>query len=68
MIKQLTTAEAAARLGVTPVRVWQLINEGRLRAQKHGRDWQIRPKDLESIEERPIGRPPKGNGKVKRRD
>lgn len=34
----VTTSEAAQILGVTPVRVRQLIKEKRLTAEKHGRD------------------------------
>lgn len=55
----LTTADAARRLGVTPVRVWQLIQARRLPAQKVGRDWLIHEADLHFVEHRPTGRPPR---------
>ena len=43
----LTVAQAAALLGVTPQRVRALIKAGILEAEKWGRDWQI---DAESVE------------------
>ena len=57
MAKILTTKEAAERLGVTTGRVRAMIAAGRLRAQKFGRDHQIRDADLEPVLERHIGRP-----------
>jgi len=47
--KTLTTAAAAALLGVTPQRVRALIKAGMLEAEKWGRDWQI---SAESVERR----------------
>jgi excisionase family DNA binding protein len=58
MAKILTTKEAAERLGVTTGRVRAMIAAGRLRAQKFGRDHQIREADLELVLERHAGRPP----------
>jgi excisionase family DNA binding protein len=52
----LTTAEAAARLGVTPTRIRQLCLEGRLPCTKAGRDWVIRVEDLEAFQKLPPGR------------
>ena len=52
---KLTTAAAAALLGVTPQRVRALIKAGMLEAEKWGRDWQI---SAESVERRKI-RPPR---------
>ena len=43
----ITVAQAAALLGVTPQRVRALIKAGILEAEKWGRDWQI---DAESVE------------------
>lgn len=43
----LTTRQAAQVLGVTPSRVRQFIMEGRLEAQKFGRDLLISPVNLE---------------------
>ena len=58
-MKVLTTAEAAERLTVTVGRVHQLISEGRLPAQKLGRDYVIRERDLKLVGERKPGRPPR---------
>jgi excisionase family DNA binding protein len=55
----ITTNEAAADLGVTRQRVLQLIQEGRLKAEKFANVYMIRRIDLSNIEERPMGRPPK---------
>lgn len=56
-MNQLTVAEAADALGVSPQRVRQLIAAGRLKAEKKGRDWFIEPPDLEAVRERKPGRP-----------
>ena len=73
MEKQLTTKEAAERLGVIPARVRQLILEGLLPAQKFGRDLMIKESDLELVKNRRgRGRPrknkatPQSKGKKKR--
>jgi excisionase family DNA binding protein len=58
-VKPLTTTEAAVTLGVTPQRIRALIAAGRLRAVKVGRDWLIRPPDLEAVRNRKPGRPRK---------
>jgi|WetSurMetagenome_2_1015567.scaffolds.fasta_scaffold261913_3 excisionase family DNA binding protein len=42
----LTVAEAARELQRSRGRIIQLIASGRLRAEKHGRDWMIKPEDL----------------------
>lgn len=55
----ITTNEAAESLGVTRQRVLQLIQDGRLKAEKFSNVYMIRPADLSNIEEKPIGRPPK---------
>lgn len=59
MSQTYTTAEAAAKLNVTPRRVVALIQAGRLRATKHGRDWIITAADLAAVKHRPPGRPKK---------
>jgi excisionase family DNA binding protein len=59
----LTTKQAAERLGITPRRVQALIEAERLPAQKFGRDYMIREKDLKLIEERKVGRPKKAKSK-----
>ena len=43
----VTTKEAAQILGVTPVRVRQLIKEKRLAAEKHGRDHLLQDREGE---------------------
>jgi len=54
----ITTKDAARRLGVTAIRVRQLIAAGRLPAVKIGRDWLIKAADLRRVAHRPPGRPP----------
>lgn len=58
MSQTFTTKEAAERLGITPARVRQLVLAGQLPAEKFGRDLVIHESDLESVKDRPIGRPP----------
>ncbi len=55
----LTTDEAAARLGVTPVRVRAMIGAGRLPAEKFGHVHMIKAEDLKLVAGRKAGRPPK---------
>jgi len=43
----MTTTEAAAILGITPHTLRQQIAKGKLKARKVGRDYQIRPSDVE---------------------
>lgn len=57
MPSYLTTAAAARELGVSPRRVRHLIERGRLRARKHGRDYLISPADLDPVRNRRNGRP-----------
>jgi excisionase family DNA binding protein len=49
-MKTLSTTEVAQRLGVTRERVRQLCDEGRLKAEKMGRDWRILPAALEEYQ------------------
>lgn len=53
----LSTAQAAAWLGVTPRRVQALIAEGRLPAVRLGRSWIITPEDLNRLVILPVGWP-----------
>jgi excisionase family DNA binding protein len=53
----LTTKQAAAALGVSLRRVQALINAGRLKAERVGRDWLIPARALEQVRERKPGRP-----------
>lgn len=57
----ITTNEAAGALGVTRQRVLQLIQDGRLKAEKFGNVYMIQRADLSKIEEKPMGRPPKAS-------
>ncbi len=54
----LTTKEVAERLGVTVPRVHTFIKEGRLPAEKMGRDFFIKEADLKLVADRKTGRPP----------
>ena len=56
----LNTTEAAQRLGVSARRVLALIEEGKLKAQKVGRDYAIEADALEGVKVYgKAGRPPK---------
>lgn len=57
-MKLLTTIEAGRKLGITYQRVIALIKAGRLPANKMGRDWIIKEKDLKLVADRKPGRPP----------
>jgi len=43
----MTLLEAAAQIGVTPATLRQQIHNGKLRAQKLGRDWHVTPREVE---------------------
>ena len=58
---ELTTKEAAEKLGVGIRQVQTLIKQKRLPAAKRGRDWFIKEKDLELVKERPITGRPRGS-------
>lgn len=57
MPEELTTKQTAVILNISPRRVRALIHAGRLPAEKHGRDWAIKPEDLELVKVRKPGRP-----------
>lgn len=63
-MKLLTTKETAERLGVSVARIHQLISEGRLPAEKMGRDYFIKEDDLKLVEDRKPGRPPKAKAET----
>lgn len=58
-VKLLTTKEVAEKLGVSVLRVQQLIWGERLPAEKIGRDYVIKEEDLKLVSNRKPGRPPK---------
>jgi len=58
-MKDLTVAQVAELLGVTRVRVHQLIRAGRLPAEKFGRDYMIKETDAKKLSGRKTGRPRK---------
>jgi len=49
-VKTLSTTEVAVCLGVTRERVRQLCDEGKLKAEKMGRDWRILPRSVEEYQ------------------
>lgn len=59
MSDTLTTAEAAAVLGLQPGTVRTYIEQGLLRAEKRGRDWQIARAEVARYQQarRKAGRP-----------
>ena len=63
VMNMLTTKEAGERLGITVQRIHALIRDGRLPAQKFGRDYLIKESDLKLVEERKPGRPSKQTAK-----
>jgi len=56
-MKLITTNDAAERLGVTVQRVHALIRDGRLPAERLGRDYVIKEEDLALVADRKPGRP-----------
>jgi excisionase family DNA binding protein len=61
---KLTTAEAAEKLGKTIRHVQWLITEGRLPAQKIGRDYLINEGDLKLVSNLKRGRPAKAKAET----
>lgn len=63
MVELLTTKEAALILGVTYIRINQLIKSGELVAEKKGRDYLIKSVDLKVLKKKPErrGRPRSAN-------
>ena len=71
-VNLLNTTQAAKRLGISARRVLALIGEGKLAAQKVGRDYAIQESALSSVKVygkpgRPPKAKPKQNGKKSRR-
>ena len=59
MAKLLSVKDVAVALGLSEQRVKQFIYDGRLPAEKVGNQWIIFKSDLDSVEDRQTGRPPK---------
>jgi excisionase family DNA binding protein len=53
----MTLIAAAALLGVTPATLRQQIANGRLRAKKIGRDWQVTTREVERYRREVAGKP-----------
>jgi excisionase family DNA binding protein len=64
-MKLISSAEAAEKLGVHITRVQVLIRQGRLPAQKVGRNYVINEDDLRLVKDRKPGRPLKRISKKK---
>ncbi|CAN5582080.1 hypothetical protein BH24ACI2_BH24ACI2_02030 [soil metagenome] len=58
----ISTKEASKKLGVSILRVQQLIWAKRLPAQRIGRDYVINESDLQLVKERKNGRPKRATG------
>lgn len=79
-MQELSVAEAAKRLGVSPRRVQQLVKAGRLPAERFAGAFVIKESDLGLVADRRPGRPSKqpknvasrspltGRGKKKKRN
>lgn len=50
--ERMKVSEAAAILGVTPLRVRQMIGEGKLRGEKDGGLWMVRRSEVEELANR----------------
>lgn len=68
MSKLLTTKESAEKLGVSVRRVQALITKNQLKAEKIGRDYMIREKDLQNIKPGINGRPLGSSNKPKNKE
>jgi excisionase family DNA binding protein len=51
----MTLLEASDRLGILPATLRQQIANGRLRATKVGRDWQVTPREVERYRRESLG-------------
>jgi excisionase family DNA binding protein len=60
----ISVNEAAEIKGVTRQRILQYINDGRLPAQKFADVYMIRREDLDAVELKPPGRPPKAEAET----
>ncbi len=62
-MNNLTTAEAAIILEVSTRRIRALIESEKLKAERFGKSYSIKQKDLNKIKNRPPGRPKNKKGK-----
>ena len=67
-MKLLSTQEVATMLGISSIRVRQLISQGRLKAQKIGKVFVIEEAAVSAVRERKPGRPWDKEKKLKKRD
>lgn len=65
-MQYLSTKTAGEQLGVNASRVRQLILAGRLRAEKVGPDWLIRPQAVAALQDPETGRPRRKRNKRRR--
>jgi len=59
-VGQMTVPQAAAAIGMHRTRLWQLVRDGKVKAEKTGRDWLIAAEEVERLKSLPIparGRP-----------
>jgi excisionase family DNA binding protein len=56
-----TIPEAAEYFRVSRQRLWKLVSEGRIKAQRVGQQWLIKERDLLKIEWKSAGRPRASN-------
>ena len=65
IVYELTTAEIAKRVNLSPNRVRQLAVDGAIKARKPSREWWIPVSEIEVVRARPErrGRPKKGQEK-----
>jgi len=52
-----TIPEAAQYFGISRQRLWKLVDEGRIKAQRIGQQWLIKERDLLKLEWKRAGRP-----------
>jgi excisionase family DNA binding protein len=48
-MEMLSTLEAAEKLGISSIRIRQLIQDGKIKAKKLGRDYVIEESELENV-------------------
>jgi excisionase family DNA binding protein len=62
----VTTAKAAILLNVSPVTIWRWVNEGKLKAEKVGRELLVKKSDLSGVTKSRAGRKPKRGGRQRK--